>query len=745
MATRIRFRLYLLALLVMGGFGLLTARLYQVQIIEGPIHKQRIPGRKFESVRIPGVRGEIKDRNGITLAENLSNYEVRLNLKEILDDYRSHLTEMNKLLKEESKQAGTKYEPEYVPMRNFQFFKGGQPEIKQEVDIVEIVKRAVLPGLGRMKLVEDFNADQMRVHFRSTGGVVPYTYRRDLTFEEFAKFAENNLNLPGVTVTASARRNYVYDSLACHILGYVNMPDILQVTEEKRHEFNHYVPDEYGAQGVEKSMDHLLQGTPGKRVLEKDEKGKFAGIVSETPPGPGADVYLTVDARIQLLTEQALRKVGRGAAVVMDPRNGDILAMGSVPSYNINAFVPSVSEDDWHRYTEDISSPMFNRAINAYSPGSTCKIPIALSGCLDGTDKNAFPCGQGAQYGNKFMKCWCASKGYSHGTIRVSDAIKFSCNGFFYRYGNATGMRNIETMTELLGLNRATGIPLPGESGGRIPTPAYMRQKGINWSDAFTALVAIGQGETECTPLQMASVTSSVCNGGKVFQPRLVKKVLRKNGEVVNEDMPILRHDLTKEGLKPEQIENVKRGMWRVVNDPGGTAGRAASQITVLSGKTGTTQTGNPKQPTNAWFISFAPYDNPEIAVCVFVENGDSGGRAASPIAKHIIEEAISLQRGLEVPLEKLAEAKGNFDRVMEVSFAEGELTKYAATTDASEETAVDVGEFVPTQTAVNAKPKYVAPTIRKKADADGSVSDQNNRSRDRWKNLKLFNVFRKR
>lgn len=744
MATRIRFRLYLLALMVMAGFGVLTARLYEVQIKEASVHKQRIPGKRLESVRMPGVRGEIKDRQGITLAENLSNYEVRLNLKEIQDDYRTHITAINKHLRDEARRTGTKYEPETIPTYTFRRYKNGQPEVKQETDIVEIVKRAVLPGLGKLGLVENFNAEQMRVHHRSTGGVVPYIYRSDLTFDEFAKFAENNLNLPGVTVAASARRNYVYDSLACHILGYVNMPDILQVSEQKRSEFTHYVPDEYGAQGIEKTMDNLLQGTPGKRVLEKDEKGKFVGIVSETPPGPGADVYLTIDARIQTITEQSLRKIGRGAAVVMDPRNGDILAMGSVPSYNINAFVPSVSEEDWQRYTEDISSPMFNRAINPYSPGSTGKIPVALAGCLDGTDRQAFPCAMGAQYGNKFMKCWSAGKGYSHGTIHLSDAIKCSCNGFFFRYANATGIRNIETVSNLLGLNKPTGIPLPSESGGRIPTPAYLRQKGLNWSDAFTALVSIGQGETECTPLQMASVTSTVANGGKVFQPRLVKKVLRKNGEIVSEDLPVLRHDLTKEGLKAEQIEVVKRGMWRVVNEAGGTAGRAASEIAVLSGKTGTTQTGNPRQPTNAWFIAFAPYDNPEIAVCVFVENGDSGGRAASPIAKNIIEQSIALDRGHEVKLEKLAEAKGNFDRVMEVSFAGGGLTKYAAS-DATEETAVDVGEFVPRQNAEPAQPKFTAPTIRKRADADGSVSDQNNRSRDRWKNLKLFDIFRRR
>ncbi len=725
MATHFRLRLYLLAILVFAGFGLLTVRLYNIQIVRAPDFQNQLPGSTEVSVRIPGVRGEIKDRNGITLVQNVANYEVNFDLKEILAEYRkTH---------------------DSVPMHTFYPIVRGQPKERKEVDVVEIVKQTVLPGLAELGLAADFNSNQLRMHYRTTSGLVPYTYRRDLKFEEFAVFAEHNLDVPGVTVSAKASRDYRYDSLASHILGYVNLPDIKLVPREEQQEYNHYVGDDYGVYGVEKTMNHYLLGKPGKQVLERDEKGKIVGEVSMVPPQPGADVYLTLDARIQMITERSLRKIGRGAAVVMDPQSGDILAMASVPSFNPNAFIPTIAQSDWKRYTGDLSSPIFNRAINAYSPGSICKIPIALSGMLSDTYKRNFNCYGGVQYGAKYMKCWCLSKGFTHGSIDVSQAIKFSCNAFFYQYANACGIKDIQRMTGILGLGRKTGIEVTGESPGNIPGPKWLRMQGLMWSDAFTALVAIGQGATETTPLQMASVTSTVSNGGRVFQPRLIERVAERDGKIVFQEPPKVKHDLTKEGLTRESIETVKHGMWRVVNESRGTAPRAKSEITTISGKTGTTQTGKPNEPTNAWFIAFAPYKAPEIAVCVFVHNGFSGGRAASPIAKNIIDETMAMRKGKDITLEKLPEAKGNFDRILMVSFENEGLTEYASD-DADE--AVDVSGIMPVQlTAGNIsrkKAKAPSPSIKRKADAEGSVEEQNAKRSKRWKNLRRLSSGRR-
>ena len=708
MVTQFRVRLYLLALLVLAGFSLLVYRLYQIQVVEHEKYAARVPGSKFESVRIPGIRGEIRDRNGITLVDSTPNYELRLDLRELVNAYLKD----NETL------------PKYTWER---FDSYGQRQKKTETDIVKIFEETAFKGLQDLGLLADYSASSMRVHYRSTRGVVPFTYRRDLSFKEFARFAENNIGIPGVTVTRTGRRRYLYDSLASHILGYMNLADIDQVPKEKRDEFNYYVGDDYGVMGVEKTMDHYLQGKPGKLVIEKDEKGKIVGEVSRTSAMPGSDVFLTIDARLQAVTEQSLRKVGRGAAVVIDPQTGDILSIASVPSFNPNVFIPEVSVNDWKRYTEDPTSPMFSRAVNPYAPGSTCKIPIALAGCLSDSWKYCFACGGGAHYGNKFMKCWSSG----HGSVDVSSAIKVSCNGFFYRYANHTGIRNIQTMTNLLGMGRKTGIKITGENPGNIPNPEWLRMQGLLWSDAFTALVSIGQGATEASPLQMASVTASASNGGRVYRPRIIKKVVEKNGEIVWEEPPELKADLTKEGITAEQIEVVKRGMWRVVNEGGGTAGRAKSDFTVLSGKTGTAQTANPVQPTNAWFIAFAPYDEPRYAVCVFVENGNSGGGAASPIAKNIVDNAILMEQGREIEVTAIPEAIGRTDRVVSVTFDSSSLDAFVLA-DEDAESAVDVAAFVPESLQErNYRPMngvLASPTIKPNTDSRGQVGGMNAR-----------------
>ena len=715
MVTQFRIRLYLLAFLVMAGICLLVYRLYEIQVVAHDYYSARVPGSKFETVRIPGIRGEIRDRNGLILVDSTPNYELQFDLRTIVDVYKDTYDKM----------------PEPYAWQRFDRF--GQKEIKKETDIVRIVEETVFPGLQDLGLLADYSANSMRVHYRSTQGVVPFTYRRDLSFREFARFAENNVGIPGVTVTRTGRRRYLYDSLACHILGYMNLADIDQVPEEKRREFDYYVGDDYGVMGVEKTMDHYLQGKPGEVTIEKNEKGRIVGEVSRTDAQPGSDVYLTIDARIQMVTEESLRKIGRGAAVVMNPQNGDILAIASVPSFNPNVFIPEVSIDDWKRYTEDPTSPMFSRAVNPYAPGSTCKIPIALAGCLSDSWRYRFSCGGGAQYGKKFMKCWHSN----HGHIDLSSAVKVSCNGFFYRYANHTGIRNIQTMTDLLGMGKTTGIKITGEKPGNIPNPEWLRMQGLLWSDAFTALTSIGQGATEATPLQMASVTSTVCNGGKVYQPRIIKKVAEQNGVVVWEEPPKLKYDLTREGLTAEQVETVKRGMWRVVNEGGGTAGRSRSNITVINGKTGTAQTANPAQPTNAWFIAFAPYENPEFAVCVFVENGNSGGGAASPIAKYIIENATIMDRGHKIELTALPEAIGRTDRVMSVTFDNTGLTAFAQA-DADSESAVDVTAFIPESLQRrNFRPfggLLAPPSFRQNTDRRGQVGNMNSNPKPKFR-----------
>jgi len=215
-------------------------------------------------------------------------------------------------------------------------------------------------------------------------------------------------------------------------------------------------------------------------------------------------------------------------------------------------------------------------------------------------------------------------------------------------------------ITGKMGLGHKTGIPLDGEMPGLVPTPEWLKLRGLVWSDAYTAMTSIGQGFTEATPLQMASVTCTVANGGKVYQPRLVRKVVEKDGKVVVPDEPVLTTDLAKEGLTKDELEQVKRGMWKVVNEEGGTAGRRhAPPNFAVAGKTGTAQTGNTREPTNAWFISFAPYEEPELAVAIFIPQCRlSGGKCGAPIAGHIIKQIMAMKHGYVVEAKPLVESE---------------------------------------------------------------------------------------
>lgn len=679
MKIKYKLRLYILMLLVLSAFCALGARLWDIQIRQTEHYQNEVPVTSKVTVRVPGIRGEIKDRNGITLVENVASYEVLFNLKEIKDAYVERL--------------GVNEKP---PVFMHSFKSGGRDVEQEEPDMAAIVKSSVLPVLEGLGLGRDFNAEHMQLHWRGTQGLVPYSYADDLTFEEFAIFAEHSLDLPGVRVTVKPRRRYVYGSLASHILGYVKQPDIQKVASTQQKTYDFYVPDDYGGDGIERTMNAELEGRPGQRTFKKNEKNRIREELTEeyVPPGSGSDVYLTLDARIQFIAERALREanggkgIGRGAVVVMDPNDGGVLAMASVPNFDPNRFVPTIPAEELNAYFANPVHPFVNRAIKSFAPGSTYKIPIALAGALAGVDRQSFYCAGGTSYGGSvYMKCWIGSKGGSHGSLYLQDAIMRSCNCFFYGYGNAAGIKNIQKVGDLLGLGKQTGIRLLDEAPGTLPGPEMYRMRGLGgWGSAQTALVSIGQGMTEASPLQMASVTTVVANGGKVWKPRLVDKSIENGGEgQVNAMLPVLRYDLTEQGITAPQIETIRRGMWNVVNGGAGTARGAQSKLAQVSGKTGTAQFLRSGQPDNhAWFISFVPYEKPKYVVCVFVQGGKSGGGVAAPIAKKVIEESLAMEKGYKVKLEPVREVEGNFDFNEFVSFDESQVNDFIDEDDGS-------------------------------------------------------------
>lgn len=645
-------RLLFLALFMFLGLGRIVARLWELQVMRGDVYASKIGSKSQVTVRIPSVRGEIRDRNGIPLVQNRASYSVDFYLPEMENGYR--------------RRYGTL--PKYLERRT-------QRQMLKEIpttDIIKVVNTGVIPRLEDLNLARDYNANHLKKHF-ATATLVPFPYIEDADFNTIARFSEHDVGLPGVEISQRPVRQYLYGAFASHILGYVGVPKQIDQQPDVR-SFTYYQPDVEGKSQIELSMDHYLRGKPGARVLQRDVKGRMESEVRVDPPKPGANVYLTLDARIQYITEQALRhpSIGRAAAVVIDPNNGDILAIASVPSFDPNVFIPSVSLQDWNVLLKDPAVPLVNRAVSGFPPGSTFKVVTALAGLTKGLANATFTCTGAVSYGDHVFHCWI--KG-AHGSLKLPDAIKVSCNAFFYQYGNAAGGDALERVGGVLGMGKRFELGLSDEKEGCMPGPRWMAGlgKGEKWTSAQTANTSIGQGFVLASPLQMAMAYASIANGGIAYEPRLVKKVLEadgkpaldENGKIAVPDEPKIREDFRTEGILPEHIALVRKGLWNVVNETGGPGGGGTGKSgqvkgTVVAGKTGTAQATDRGQKEHiAWFCCFAPYDKPKYVVVVMVQGGEHGGSVAAPIAARILEQALAVDAGkLAVDLKPLAPAR---------------------------------------------------------------------------------------
>jgi penicillin-binding protein 2 len=728
-----RLRLYLLTALVLVGFGALLSRLHEFQIERRDEFRQLVPGNRSVTVREPGIRGEITDRNGITLARNVRKYEVSFNLDEIREAYLMQRVE----------------EPTLQRLTQ----EKGMTRKRSEKDIVAIVKESTLSVLDEpeLNLFKKYNARDLRVHYLTHGGLIPFSYNADLTYEEFSKFAEHNLDLPGVYVNLRPHREYPYGALSSHVLGYLKQWEKGDVPESATRKFNHYIGDEKGIAGVEASMDEILRGPEGKKIIIKDEKGRTIGMDDYTKPGTGAKVQLTIDARAQYLLENTLRFAGRAAGVVMDVNTGEVLAMASIPDYNPNDFIPSISKDRFAAYrANEQLAPFTNRAISPFTPGSTMKIPTAVAGALAGMATRSFSCDGYVTYGNAKVGCWIWNmKKGSHGTQNLSKAIQQSCNPYFNKLANTIGWQNMVEGCQMVGIGKRTGIELPKEDPGILPGSRA-------WRNAFpsavmtpheTAGLSIGQGTSMATPLQLCAVAATIANGGKYYKPRIIRKAISEDGEIIIANVPKLEVDLVQAGIKSSDIELIRKGMWMSVNQPGGTAGKVKLPDIEVSAKTGTAQSSdNGKKSNNSWVISFAPYDKPKYAVCIMVQNGGSGGGVCGPLANLVYRGLFARDRGVKLPLKRQSEVIGNTDRIeksIEIpaeviaaveagdtaptpeAIAAVEISS-PASTDQEDEAIGETGEEVSDLVTVDLPPatttEIPTPTITPEFDAEGSA-----------------------
>ena len=704
MEPRYRFRLYLLTALILIGFGSLLSRLYQYQITERDHFRKQVPSDYTVTIREPGIRGDITDRHGRALAKNLRNYEVVFNLDEIRNDYKRYLIET------EGKEA----------VKDF-----------RSVKTHEIINIWVRPRLALHNLDKKYRASALDTHYITHGGMVPFTFRDDLTYDHFAYFAEHNLELPGVEIRVRPRRQYPYGSLASHILGYVKQWEKGAITAEEKRKFKHYTGDCKGIAGVEATMNRYLTGAEGTREVLKNEKGKVLRQVDRKRPDVGSCVELTIDARVQCLAENALRHVGRAAAVVIDPNTGEVLAMASVPDFTPGYFVPSIDPDAWKNYNTNKAHPLVNKAINNFTPGSTFKLPTAIAGLINGHVDDTEFCPGYVSYGKIKIRCW---KRAGHGTLALEESVQRSCNAYFMKIANEIGAQKMLHGFELLGLGHKTGIELPSESPGIIPGNHHWRQvlrPGASVTPSITGMMAIGQSDCATTPLQLAAIVSTIANGGKYYKPRIVKQVIHPRKGTLVRNTPKLKVDLLKEGLKAEDLERIRKGMWMAANKIGGTAGKTALKDRDVSAKTGTAQTTDMGlKAHDAWTVAFAPYDNPRYVVVVAVHRGEHGGTVAGPLVRLILRGLFAQEDGIKLPLVKMTESQGDFEVREAVILPDEEdyidiaYENIAAALDGENagETGNEISEILNTQPIlVMPAPHIPKPSIKQKADAEGS------------------------
>jgi penicillin-binding protein 2 len=485
--------------------------------------------------------------------------------------------------------------------------------------------------------------------------------------------------------------------------------------------------------GVEVTMDEVLRGPPGKRSLLKDEKGHILGLVDYIRPGQGSEVELTIDARIQFLTENVIRRAGRAAAVVMNPNTGEVLAMASVPNYDPNDFIPSISSKRKQHYDQNLASPYTNRCIAGLTPGSTFKLPTAITACLHGREDHRYSCTGAIAYGRSGrvrIRCW---KRTGHGWLDFPSAIQRSCNTFFMDLANQMGTQAMVDGFQLVGLGKRTGIKLPNEAPGIVPGNLWWKREyrpGMSLTPSLLAQLAIGQGDSSATPLQMCAMVSTIANGGQYYQPRIVRRVIHPDRGVTYDDMPVLKVDLLREGIRSEQLAVIRKGMIKAANELGGTARRAGMPEVGVAAKTGTAQTTDMGQKShNAWTVAFAPYQAPRYAVVVVVQGGKSGGAVAGPLVHLILRGIFAQEGGLKLPLEPLATYEGHFEPITQITLPDGDLLPLAI--DEQGETGEEAVEAEPSVApAIMVRPRAIPlPSITPEADPVSPTEKRRRRS----------------
>ncbi len=589
------------SLIVIGVFFVLALRLWYLQIL-GVDHYRNLSERnRIRHIAIQAPRGAIFDRHGTLLVDNRPAFTVSA-LRQEVGDRDQLFEDLGELL---------------------------------EVD-VEQLKRSWQAGEGLPR-------------YR------PLPLLKDVGRQSMEKIQENSVNLPGILVEVKPFRDYPFGDMAAHLFGYLG-----EVTEEELQdpEFSGYSSGEMvGKTALEQMFEGKLRGTAGQKRIEVNVRGSELRQLTTRSPLPGQRLYLTIDAILQQAAEKALED-NAGAVVALDVNSGEILAFVSRPTFDPALFARGVNNDEWRELIENTQHPMTNKVLRGqYPPGSTFKMAVALA-ALEAkvvTPETSVQCNGRFKLGNSYeYRCW---KKNGHGLVDLHKAIKESCDVWFYQVGLETGIDRIAHAAQQLGLGQSTGFPFGGERPGLIPTRSWKKKRfGTSWYNGETVITSIGQGFVLATPLQLASMTAALANGGTVWKPQIVQKVVDLEGQA---DWLLAPEKLMQVNWSEKSLSAVRKAMEAVVNDVGGTAWRSRMETIRFAGKTGTSQVVRRKSDEeeeqekddeaipyqyrdHALFVSYAPADKPQIAVAVVVEHGGHGSSAAAPVAKAVYEAYFS-------------------------------------------------------------------------------------------------------
>ncbi|MCX7913454.1 MAG: penicillin-binding protein 2 [Thermodesulfovibrionales bacterium] len=482
--------------------------------------------------------------------------------------------------------------------------------------------------LSRLVGIDPSNLEQ-RIQ-KHDSPFVPIRLKQGLTFAEVAYIEARRSDFPGLYIETEISREYLYGKTAAHVVGYLGKINPHQLDDNN---FRGLPSDAFvGQWGMERLFDNELRGQAGERVVEVNAVGRQLRLIKDIAPLVGSDLRLSIDINVQKAAEEAFGDKS-GALIALNPKSGEILSMVSLPSFDPNQFSRGITQKEWNSIIHDRKKPMLNRAIQSqYPPGSIFKIITAIAaleeGIIDPLTK--INCTGGLNYGRWTFGCW--KKG-GHGSVDMHRAIVESCDVYFYEVGRRLGIEKIYKYAVLFGLGKETGVDMPPlkEKKGLIPTADWKKERlKLPWYLGDTFISAIGQGFITMTPLQAAMMIATFANGGYIYKPTFM----------VGKQEPI-----QKINLKPETINIISSALAGAVNEPNGTAFNSRSSVVKIAGKTGTAQVvakgrrvSGEHLKDHAWFVAYAPFENPEIAVAVFVEHGGGGGAVAAPIAKRVIE-----------------------------------------------------------------------------------------------------------